>query len=187
MIDWIVRWKWVLFGVIALAGVAAWLDHLWFKRQHSQDDVILLAAKRYGVEPALVRAVVWRESRFDPAAHGTKGEIGLMQIGALAAQEWAESERLAGFKHEDLFDAALNARAGTWYLGKMIRRYKDTDNPYCYALADYNAGRSHVLRWLEGPARTNSQVFLEQMDFPGTRRYIESILRKYRIYKEEEK
>jgi len=176
----------VLFGVIALAGVVIWLDHRWSEREQSQDEVILEASRRYGVEHALVKAVIWRESRFNPSAQGTKGEIGLMQIGELAAQEWAESEKLAGFKHEDLFDATLNARAGTWYLGKMIRRYAGTDSPYHYALADYNAGRSRVLRWLEGEGRTNGLVFMEQMDFPGTRRYIESILKKYRAYKADE-
>jgi hypothetical protein len=46
------------------------------------------------------------------------------------------------------------------------------------ALADYNAGRSNVLRWNKGAASTNSALFLQQMDFPGTREYIRSILKR---------
>ena len=45
--------------------------------------------------------------------------------------------------------------AGTWYLRKLLRRYPRADDPVVYALADYNAGRTHVLRWNKGPAATN--------------------------------
>jgi hypothetical protein len=42
-----------------------------------------------------------------------------------------------------------------------------------------------VLRWIQGAGRTNHQVFLQQMDFSGTRRYIESILKRYARYQAE--
>ena len=42
-------------------------------------------------------------------------------------------------------------------------------DPLPYALADYNAGRAHVLRWAKEAARTNSALFLQNMDYPGTR------------------
>src|SRR3546814_10083100 len=57
------------------------------------------------------------------------------------------AERKAFFQHNELFDPAKNTRAGTWYLRKMLRRYAHTDQPVVFALADYNAGRSNVLRW----------------------------------------
>ena len=65
----------------------------------------------------------------------------------------------------------------------MLRRYAHTDEPVIFALADYNAGRSNVLRWNKGAASTNSTLFLKQMDFPGTREYIRSIIKRSERYK----
>jgi len=178
-------WLWVTAAVVVadFGGLCWFLYARW--REHSQDAVIRLAAARYGVDGALVKAVVWRESWFDPSARGKAGEIGLMQIRAPAAHEWAEAERIAGFHHEHILDPGSNTLAGTWYLAKLLRRYPHCDDPVSYALADYNAGRAHVLRWNTGAATTNSQHFLAQMTFPGTRRYIEEIARRREKYQEE--
>ena len=147
--------------------------------ESSQDSNILAAARRHGVEPALVKAVVWRESRFDPLARGRKGEIGLMQIMKDTAQEWATAEKIRLFQHEQLFDPARNLEAGTWYLAKLLRRYPNTDNPRPYALADYNAGRGNVLRWAKAAAATNSQSFIEEIGYPSTRDYVRSVMKRY--------
>ena len=177
------NWRWVKWGlwlVIGL-GLLRWWQHV--RLESSQDKPILAAARRHGVEPALVKAVVWRESRFDPLARGRQGEIGLMQIMRDAAQEWAAAEKVPLFFHEQLFDPAKNTEAGAWYLGKLLRRYAHTDNPLPYALADYNAGRGHLLRWAKGPAATNSQQFIEQITYPGTRAYVKAVSDRYVKYR----
>jgi soluble lytic murein transglycosylase len=159
---------------------------LWWAgtRHERQAEVhIAAASRRYGVEPALVKAVVWRESRFRPGARGKAGELGLMQVGALAAREWAEAERVRAFDHGALLDPGSNVLAGTWYLSRLLRRYLETDDPVPYALADYNAGRSNVRRWIHGAARTNSGLFLTQIDFPGTRRYVSDVLARREEYR----
>ena len=183
-IQWNVKRFWqflwaAILVVAALAGFYRWRIH----HERSHDADIVAAARRYGLEPALVKAIVWRESYFDAAARGRAGEVGLMQVTELAAEEWAEAERLQNFQLNQLFDPSQNTRAGSWYLRKLLGRYTRTDNPFAYALADYNAGRTHVLRWNKGQAATNSAVFLEQIDFPGTKKYIESVLRRYEDYK----
>ena len=165
MIDSLVGWK--------------WYDY-W--REHRYDQQIIDAARRYQVEPALVKAVVWKESRFNAQAIGTAKEVGLMQIRLPAAQEWAKAEK-CGVDPSLMADPAGNTRIGTWYLAKMLKRYARTDNPTVYALADYNAGRSNVLRWNRGAAATNSAEFLAQMDFPGTRKYIADISDRHAWYK----
>ncbi len=177
------RAKWFLLALAALVlgGVAAALYYQW--REQSQDVPILAAARRYGVDAALIKAVVWRESRFNPSIRGRAGEIGLMQITETAAREWADAERITNFHRDHLLDPATNTLAGTWYLRKLLRRYPQTDNPLPYALADYNAGRAHVLRWNQGAAQTNSAAFLQQMTFPGTRNYIAAISRRYEKYR----
>ncbi len=175
-------WFWLVVLWVVLDG---WLVRWWLldRRESRAESHILRAARHYSVEPALVKAVVWRESRFREDARGAAGELGLMQVGALAAREWAEAERLSGFRHDQVLDPGQNARAGTWYLGKLMRRYAQTDNPAAFALADYNAGRANVRRWLKGPGSTNSAAFLAAMDFPGTQDYVRAILARREVYR----
>ncbi|MDB6122200.1 MAG: soluble lytic murein transglycosylase [Pedosphaera sp.] len=154
------------------------------QRDHSQDAPILAAAAHYHVEPALVKAVVWRESRFNPLCRGRAGEIGLMQIiPKAAAKDWTDAEHLVSLSESHLFDPNTNTLAGAWYLQKLLKRYAATDNPLPYALADYNAGRSNVLKWEHGAAATNSLAFIEQIGFPGTRRYVKSVMQRYEHYR----
>jgi len=170
--------------VLMIGGVA--LRWWWQGRlERSQDSPIRAAARRYGVEPALVKAIVWRESRFHPGVRGRSGEIGLMQIEEDAAREWADAEHIKGFDHEQCADPFTNTLAGTWYLRKLLQRYQQTDNPVPYALADYNAGRGNVLKWISGAAATNSVAFIEQIGFPGTRDYVEEVMERYERYRPE--
>jgi len=172
----------LLVLLLLIAGImlyARW--RTW--RENSQDAVILAAAARYGVDPALVKAVVWRESRFDPWARGKAGEIGLMQVGGLAAREWADAEHILFFTHSQLFDPAQNTQAGTWYLSKLLQRYAATDDPLPYALAAYNAGRANVLKWAQGAAATNSALFSERIGFPSTKNYVKTVMARAEHYR----
>ena len=175
---WLI-WFALFLLVDGIVGVWWWYE----RRERSQDRVILAAAQRYGMEPALVKAVVWRESWFDPDARGKAGELGLMQIREAAASEWATAERVAGFQFFTLLDPGTNTFAGTWYLQHVLKRYRQTDNPEAFALADYNAGRGNVLKWMRGSAVTNSADFVGQIGFPGTKRYVEEILKRREKYR----
>jgi len=163
-------------GIVAYWGWTYW-------REHRFDKVIAQAARRYGLEPALVKAVIWRESRFHPDARGRAGELGLMQVREEAAWEWAGAEHVKSFQESDCLNPATNTLAGAWYLSKELRRYSHADNALPYALADYNAGRANVLKWLGGAAATNSQLFIDQIGYPATRAYVRSILRRYEHYR----
>lgn len=176
---WVRRARWLVPAVLMFAMLFGWLGRRyqrWAGFEHSQDAVILAAARRYGVDPALIKAVVWRESRFDASARGRAGEIGLMQLTDAAAQEWAEAEGVYPLPETHLLDPHTNTLAGTWYLRRLLRRYADTDDPLPYALADYNAGRRNVLRWMQGPARTHSDAFRAAIGFESTRAYVEAVM-----------
>ena len=183
MVELIKRYKWWLFGIIFLGGLVAWVERWWGSRDHSQDAVILAASTKHGVDPALVKAVVWRESWFDASAKGTSGEVGLMQIMNATASDWAAAQRIPTFTHHQLFDPALNTDCGAWYLRKLLMRYRGTDNPVVYALAAYNAGPTRVTKWSKGTAVTNSAEFLKQVDFPGTKKYVKSVMERYQHYR----
>src|ERR1041385_4568710 len=79
------RLLWATVLLLIIAAVAYWFRKGELER--SQDAAIRSAAQRYGVEPALIKAVVWRESKFDARARGRAGEVGLMQLREEAAQE----------------------------------------------------------------------------------------------------
>lgn len=174
----------LLLILLLLIGAAVLLRWWWQGRvERSQDKAIWSAAKRYGVEPALVKAIVWRESYFNPAARGRAGEIGLMQLREIAAQEWADAERIETFVHEHCLDPFTNTLAGTCYLRKLLRRYTHTDDAIPYALADYNAGRGNVVKWNGGAAATNSAAFIAQIGFPATKQYVLAVRHRCQRYR----
>jgi soluble lytic murein transglycosylase len=185
MIDLIKRYKWWLFGIIILGGLVTWFESWRDYREHSQDGVILAASAKYGVDPALIKAVVWRESWFNPRATGSSGEVGLMQIMKDTASDWAAAERFTLDAHSQLYNPTKNTECGAWYLRRLLNRYRNTDNPVVYALAGYNAGPTRVAKWGQGAAATNSVEFLKAMDFPGTRKYIQSVRQRHQHYRKE--
>src|ERR1039457_1533565 len=115
------RWACLILLLLILGSAVTY----WWReggRERSQDGPIRAAAQRYGVEPALVKAIVWRESHFHPRARGRAEEIGLMQIREEAAREWASAEHLQAFEHELCYDPGTNTLAGTWYLDRKSTR-----------------------------------------------------------------
>jgi soluble lytic murein transglycosylase len=172
----------VLAALSWLIAILVWWGYEHWKEQRF-DEIIAVAALRYQLDPALIKAVIWRESRFHPRVRGRAGELGLMQIRAAAAMEWAAAERLPAFEHAACLDPATNIMAGSWYLKKALGRYARTDNPTPFALADYNAGRGNVLRWQTGAAATNSTAFIDQIQFPTSRDYVRAILRRAERYR----
>jgi soluble lytic murein transglycosylase len=171
----------ILLGGISL-GIFAWLNT---RKEHRFDSEIVAAARKYQIDPALVKAVIWQESNFNPNARGKAGEIGLMQLREEAAFEWADAERIHPFEHSEILNPRKNIEAGAFYLARLVKRYTNTDNPLPYALADYNAGRTHVLRWNKGSAKTNSAEFLSRMDFPSTKQYAMRVIKKCSVYRKE--
>ncbi len=116
------------------------------------DDIIREAAARYGVDPALVRAIVQTESKFDPRARSGAGAQGLMQLMPVLSRE-------LGVKNP--FDPRENVFAGVKYLSRLLERH---DGNVDLALASYNAGPRNVARYRGIPP------------FKETRGYVQKIL-----------
>lgn len=149
------------------------------------DSLITAVAAEHQLDPMLVKAVVWRESRFDPQKIGKDGERGLMQVSEKAAEEWAHENKIDNYRVEDLFDAKKNLEAGTWYLHRAMQRWAAQSDPIPFSLAEYNAGASRAQRWAGGDETSPipAKEFLQNIDFPGTRKYVESIIERYHFYK----
>jgi soluble lytic murein transglycosylase len=154
-------------------------------RFQQQDRLIRAVAIEHELDPMLVKAVVWRESRFDPQKFGTAGERGLMQVSEKAANEWAKESKIDNFMVEELFDPKTNLKAGTWYLQRALKHWERQPDPVPFALAEYNAGASRAQRWAGGTSGgvMQPEEFLRNIDFPGTRKYVDSIIERYHFYK----
>ena len=176
------------FGYLSLrSGDPVYTVYEWISpaRFQQYDRLIKLVATRHHLDPMLVKAVVWRESRFDSEKYGTAGERGLMQVTEKAANEWAAENKIDNFRGEELFDPKTNLEAGAWYLERAVDHWQHQPDPIPFALAEYNAGASRVVRWAggDGAAPVSARQFLASIDFRGTRSYVESILDRYRFYK----
>ena len=116
----------------------------------------------------LVKAVVWRESRFDPQKLGGAGERGLMQVSEIAARDWAQEHRIENFRVEELFDPKTNLEAGTWYLRRAMLHWQEVRDPTPFALAVYNAGASRAQRWAggDGTRPISAKAFQQEYRFP---------------------
>ena len=151
------------------------------RHSHKFDELILDMARTRDLDPRLISALIWKESRYDPQAVGKAGEIGLMQVMEPAAREWANAEKVTDFDLNDLYNPRTNLLAGTWYLAKAIEDWKEKKDPVPYALAQYNAGRSRVLKWDKALAESEEQrSFIEGIAFPGTKKNVVDIIGKYR-------
>jgi soluble lytic murein transglycosylase len=152
------------------------------------DSLIVRIAAAHRVDPRLVKAVIWRESRFQSDMQGRNGERGLMQVSEIAARDWAAANNVPHFEPAQLLDPEINIRVGTWYLSKALQRWNDRDDAVPFALAEYNAGRSRVDRWIRAAMRkgngpVEAESFQASIPFPSTARYVRTILARYDFYK----
>jgi len=127
-------------------------------------------ARNYDLDPALLAAVIYQESRFRPDARSRSGAIGLMQLLPDTARGIAIRTGGTRFQTSDLYNPELNVRYGCWYLRHLLDRYEDEE----VALAAYNAGQANVDRWRrEGVG----------IQFAETRHYVKRVGELKQIYR----
>jgi len=156
--------------VLAVAGVGAWVVesepgfYLRARYPLEYEHIIRGHARNYELDPALLAAVVYVESRFDPAARSEAGAVGLMQLLPDTARGIALRTGGDRFVEADLLDPEINVRYGSWYLDHLRKRYGETR----LALAAYHAGQGNVDEWLRDGGG---------IAFPETRAYVGDVSR----------
>ncbi|MDZ4743064.1 MAG: lytic transglycosylase domain-containing protein [Verrucomicrobiota bacterium] len=175
--------------ILTLVAGGAWFvrNHYKKKRIVDFDSQVYETSIKFGVDRDLILAVIWRESKFDHMARGDAGERGLMQIMPAAADDFVKFQKIKNFVYDDLFKPEVNVTAGTWYLSRAIKRWAGRDDPVPFALAEYNAGRKHALRWASGDTNMTAEQFINNIDFPSTKSYVTNILNKYEKLRNESK
>lgn len=187
----------MLAAIVAVGGFGAW--YYW---THRYDKLIVVAAQKNGLDPMLVKAIIYEESFFSPRAQSAQKAVGLMQVTPIVAQELMEATRsrtlpqaiasLTGsppvehLNFEDAFsDPVVSLNVGCWYLKTLLNRYSDEPDPIAVALAAYNAGPANVERWASNADRSNlsREEFIARIEFPVTRNYVQKIIQRYDHYK----
>ena len=165
----------LVVAAVAVAGAAAWVveeEPRWYERLRyplRYEEIVRGHARNYRLEPPLLAAVIYQESKFDADARSSSGAIGLMQLLPGTAQGIADRTGGSGWQENDLLNPELNVRYGSWYLRHLLDKYGDEE----LALAAYNAGQANVDRWrAEGSG----------IEFPETRHYVHRVQELKAIY-----
>ena len=171
--------------VLGAIGSAVIVYLRWQYREQRFNKLIEEVAAQNGVSPFLVKAVIRRESKFDPYAYGSHGEIGLMQVTEGAGWDWARAVHLRSFGRDALWNPRVNIEAGSWYLARGLSRWpdKELEQRLPFALAEYNAGFGNVLHWMPHGNQTTAEEFIESISYPTVRAYVTEVLENYEVYK----
>ncbi len=169
-----------LVWVLAIAAIAVgafvyvnrtsppWYERLRYPLRYS--EFVRVHAREHGLDPSLVAAVIYQESKFRSDAKSSSGAIGLMQITPATAEGIAIRTHGSAFHTSDLYNPEINIRYGAWYLKNLFEKYGSEE----LVLAAYNAGQGNVDRW-----RANGQ----SIQFPETRAYVERVEHLKSIYR----
>ena len=145
--------------------------------------LVVPAARRYGLDPNLLLAVMRVESAYQKHIVSYAGAVGLMQIMPRTGQLIAHTLGHDDFTPADLLDPGLNLEFAAWYLSSLIHRF---DGRLPLAIAAYNGGPHNVRRWIQESADgTPLDVLLERIPFTQTHRYVRKVLMHYEAYRQQ--
>jgi soluble lytic murein transglycosylase len=167
----------VALVVIALPLFKTAYLHLTLPLEH--EDIIVQQAHEKRLDPALIAAVIFAETKFDPRTSPTGAE-GLMQIEPATAEFLARRSGATTFTIADLSDPQVNIAYGSYYLRYLLDQY---GNNRMLALAAYNAGQTNVDTWIARARADGHGMTIDDIPFPETRAYVERVLGAQRRYR----
>jgi peptidoglycan lytic transglycosylase len=168
-----------LLAVIVVAAAAGgaflylrtgpdWFERLRYPLHYSA--YVRVHARNNHLDPALLAAVIYQESKFRTDAESSSGAIGLMQLTPATARGIAIRTGGSQFHTADLYDAEINIRYGAWYLANLFHKYGSER----LVLAAYNAGQGNVDEW---------QAKGEPIQFPETAAYVHRVEHLKDVYR----
>jgi soluble lytic murein transglycosylase len=166
----------LLVVLAALGGAFLYLQHtepgwwarIWYPLDYK--SIVVAHARNYDLDPALLSAVIYSESKFHARAESPTGAIGLMQLEPATAKGIALHTGGSRFEVSDLYVPELNVRYGAWYLHHLMQKYGNEQ----LALAAYNAGQRNVDQW---------RAQGKEIQFSETRAYVARVERLKTIYR----
>jgi soluble lytic murein transglycosylase len=172
----------VVGGIVVIAFLASGPVEKGFREitlPLRHEDIIRQQARDKNLDPALIAAVIYQESKF---RHRTSeaGAVGLMQLLPETAHYIAEKSGGTSFTTEDLATPQINISYGSWYLRHLLDHY---DGNKVLAIAAYNAGQTNVNEWVAEAGGEQSFDAGEDIPFPETRGYVAGVLEHEEEYR----
>jgi soluble lytic murein transglycosylase len=168
-------------GLLAAIVVAA-LDQAVHNRGLPLSDVAIIrkqAAKKH-LDPALIAAVIYAESKFEPRP-SSAGAQGLMQILPQTAYYLAHLSGGSSFTAADLARPDINVAYGSYYLRYLLDHYGGNE---MLAVAAYNGGLANVDRWQAQALTRGGSLTVDRIPFPETREYVQRVLSAQQEYRQ---
>jgi soluble lytic murein transglycosylase len=131
------------------------------------------------LDPALIAAVIYAESKFEPRT-SPAGALGLMQIEPETASFIARKSGGVRFTTEDLGTPRINLAYGSWYLRYLLQHYEGDE---LLAVAAYNAGLANVDGWAAKAREEGGTLTVAGIPFAETRAYVARVLRAQAEYR----
>jgi soluble lytic murein transglycosylase len=143
------------------------------------DDIIRQQASDKHLDPALIAAVIYAETKFNPR-NSSAGAEGPMQILPQTATFLAKRSGATSFSASDLYTPSINIAYGSYYLRYLLDEYKGSKT---LALAAYNGGEANVNRWVAAARERGRSFTTQDIPFPETRAYVDKVLQAQQDYR----
>ena len=153
------------------------IEHFELPLQYA--SIIRQQAAEKHIDPALIAAVIYAETRFNPRTSPTGAE-GLMQIEPATARFLAHRSHGYSFRVSDLGTPQVNIAYGTYYLRYLLNVYHGSK---VLALAAYNGGETNVDNWLTAARAEHRRLTISAIPLAQTRAYVSEVLSKQRAYR----
>ncbi len=144
------------------------------------EDIIRQQARDKDLDPALIAAVIYQESKFQDRT-SEAGARGVMQILPSTAAYIARKSGGTQFEQGDLANPQINIAYGSWYLRYLLDHYEGNER---LAIAAYNGGETNVDKWVADAGGPETFDRDADIPFPETRAYVASVEEKKAEYRD---
>jgi soluble lytic murein transglycosylase len=163
----------------AVVLASALREHTSTRLPLSDTAIIRAQASEKQLDPALIAAVIYAESKFEPS-ESSAGAQGLMQILPATAYYLAQLSGGRTFTASDLSSPSVNVAYGSYYLRYLLDHYHGDE---MLAIAAYNGGLANVDRWVAHASAEGKTLSIEEIPFPETREYVQRVLSAQQSYR----
>ena len=172
------RWGWHSRAISAAASLGEY-DDLSIRYPLPYQQTFESLSSQASISSTWAYGIARSESLFMRDVRSSAGAIGLMQLMPATGRDVAREIKFPYSGLATLVDPESNIRLGTTYLGKMAQRY---DGNQVLATAAYNAGPHRVDRWLPDDDPIDARIWIENIPFNETRKYVKRVLAAQAIF-----
>lgn len=142
---------------------------------------LLQSARKFGIDPRFVLAVMKQESSFRASAKSPAGARGLLQLVFDTAQKYNKSAGFPNLAADDLYRPSVNIAIGSAYIGELKKQF---GGMYEAIAAAYNGGEDNAARWLNRTKPKDPGIFASEVGFAESKNYVFRVMNNYRAYRE---